>query len=388
MSKQEDLYEVLRLSKGCSHEEIKKAYKKMAVEFHPDKTAGDKEKEELFKKVSEAYSVLSDPQKKEMYDRYGVVDGGGGAPPPDLSDMLKNMFGGGGGPMPGGGFSFMFGGGPGPDIFENFFGGGGGGFHHQGNPGEVVDVSVTLSELFHGTSKKVEFELIDLCQKCQGSGAQDPSCVLKCMTCKGEGRITMQINPLMMTTVMCDSCGGNGSVVKNGRYCSSCKGRKTQFTKRGFEVAIPKGIPNGHIVRMPSKGSWNEATKQYNTITFRIVHDIKQPFAVRGHDVVYTMDITLEDLLCGFEKEIDLYGEKTKIASQGYFNPLKPHVTPGRGLSSKKGAGNFVLEWRVVFEDSHRLAKYNDVFQKVLKRRSIETGDNDKYVIIVGSTPH
>lgn len=366
MQKQ-DLYDVLKVSKNASQEEIKKAFKKQAIEFHPDKTSGDKDKEEQFKLVNEAYSVLSDPQKKEMYDRFGVVDGvQPEGPPADLADMLKNMFGGGGMPMPGGGgFSFMFGGGGG-DPFGNIFGG------NHAHQGEVIDVPVSLSEIYHGSTKKIEFELLDMCHKCNGTGAQDPSQVLKCMMCKGEGKMTVQINPIMVTTVMCESCGGNGTTVKNNRFCLSCKGRKTQYTKKTFEIAIPKGITHGHIVKMPNKGSWNETTKQYNPITFRVLYDVKPPFSVSGADVSYTMDVSLDDLLCGFEKEIDLYGEKVKVQSTGYFNPAKPHVSTGKGLPSKKGNGNLIINWRVIYDDSHRLSRYNDVFQKVLKRKPIE----------------
>jgi DnaJ-class molecular chaperone len=389
----QDLYDALKISKGASTDEIRKAFKRQAMEYHPDKTAGDKEKEEQFKKINEAYSVLSDPQKRDMYDKFGVVDGGaGGGPGPDISDLFKNMFNGGGGmPGGGGGFSFVFGGGP-PggggggmeDILGQMFGGGGGP-GRQSQQHELIDVPISLTELYHGTTKKIEFEILDMCHKCQGSGAQDPSHILKCMMCKGEGHVNIQINHFMTTTVTCDSCGGQGTTIKNNKFCSSCNGKKTQYTKKTFELAIPKGISNGHAVRMNGKGSWNEQTKQHGVMVFRIIHNIQPPFSLQGSDVSYKMDVTLDELLCGFEKEIDLYGEKKKVISPGYFNPSKPHVTPGKGLpTSKKNNGNFVINWNVIFEDSPRLAKYNDVFQKVMKRKNVEvTGQEDAGAIVV-----
>lgn len=381
MQKQPDPYNILNISKNASQEEIRKAYKKQAIEYHPDKTAGDKDKEEHFKKVNEAYSILNDPQKREMYDKFGIIDNGVGsnAAPPDLSDMLKNMFTGGGAGIPGTGFSFVFGGGADPfggdgDIFGNLFGG-----HGAINPsGEVIDVLVSLSEIYHGTTKKIEFEILDMCHKCNGTGAQDPSCVLKCMICKGEGNVAVQVNPFMMTLKTCDSCGGTGSVIKNGKFCGGCKGRKTQFTKKSFELVIPKGIPHGHIVKMSNKGSWNEANRQYNSITFRIIHDVKPPYQIQGNDVQYTMDITLDDLLCGFDKEIDLYGEKVKIISVGYFNPSKPHVVQGKGLPNKKAHGNLIVTWNVVYEDDSRLIKLNNVFQKIFKRKVVDPSESRK----------
>ena len=385
MQQKEDLYQTLRLSKNAGADEVKKAFKKLAIENHPDKNPGDASKEDTFKKINQAYSILSDPQKREMYDRFGITEegGGGGGGPADIGEMFQGMFGGG---MPGmhgmhqmpGGFSFVFGGGGPPqgnpfdDILGQMFGGGHGG-HDTHQSIEQIDVPISLAEVYNGTNKKVEFELLDMCNKCQGTGAHDPSQILKCITCKGEGRVQIQINPFMVSMSTCDSCGGTGSIIKNNKVCQHCKGKKTHYIKKTFEFNIPKGIPNDHQVRMNGKGSWNEKTKQHGIMIFKMVYDVKAPFSVNGLDVHLKLDISIEDLLCGFEKDIQLYGENIKIFSTQYFNPTNPLVIAGRGLpASKKTPGNLIINFNIIFDDNTRLPKYNDVFQKILKKKAIE----------------
>lgn len=413
MDKQK-LYNVLGVSKNASPEEIKKAFRKQAIQYHPDKADGDKKEEYTakFKELNEAYSVLSDPDKRAFYDRTGQVNDqpGGGMPDmADLSDIFGQMFGGGG--MPGGSgssFSFSFGG-PGgmhhmhsgggggmpfDDIIGQMFGGGGdpfGGGHFGGRNkprNEMINVKISLTDVYHGTTKKIEFEILDMCGKCQGSGASDPSAIIKCMICKGEGKVARQINPFMVSMSVCDSCGGRGTTIKNNKICGSCKGEKTQYTKRMYELAIPKGIPNQHVVKVPGKGSWNEMTKQHGDIMFRMVYDIQPPYTLEGNDVIYNMDITLEDLLCGFEKTIDIYGESTVIASKGYFNPVNPHCIQGKGIPGNKKTrdGDFYIRFHVVYDNNNRMLKYADIFQKVLKRKAIDISASANIILLQKET--
>lgn len=382
-------YEELNISKSASADEIKKAYKRKAVEYHPDKTAGDKEKEEKFKKINEAYSILSDPKKKEMYDRFGTVDNTAGNMPEDVQDIFSKMFSGAmGGGIPGmggmpGGFSFMFSGSDGgagaslEDIFGQMFGGGHGCSVHT----EKIDVPITLSEIYHGTTKKVEFELMDVCVKCNGCGASDPNSIIKCLTCKGEGKVAKQLNPFMITMAMCDSCGGTGSVIKNNKVCQGCKGGKTQYNKKSFELNIPKGIPHNYDIKMQGKGSWSPKTKQYGNIVFRFKYDIRPPYSLQGLDVHYGMTLTLDELLCGFEKTVDLYGETQKIYSEGYFNPTKPFVIHNKGIpdaKNPKNKGNFVIHFTMQYEDSNKISKYTDVLLKIYKRKTVELTEEEK----------
>lgn len=413
----ENLYDILNVPKTATPEEIKKAFKKLAIEHHPDKTQGDKQKEEQFKKINEAYSVLSDQQKRDHYDRFGTIDPSQGGPPPDLDEMLRGMFGAGfpggfsfpGGGMgpgmgasmgggPGGGFSFVFmngdqqaheedHGNPFGDIFSQFFGGGGGpGGSGRHQTAERIDVPVSIADIYHGTNKKVEFEVIDMCSKCQGTGASDPSHIINCMMCKGEGKVARQVNPFMMTMVNCDSCGGKGSIIKNNKVCTHCKGEKTQYTKKTFELSIPKGIPHNHEVRMAGKGAWNPKTKQNSHMIFKFVYDIQPPYSLHGLDVHYNIDLTIDELMCGFEKEITMYNEKMKLISKSYFNPSNPYIERCKGLQDprhQRRAGDFIINFNVKYEDNPRLAKYTDVLQKVFKRKPVEDPPSSEKSIIL-----
>lgn len=381
---QEDLYSLLDVPKSAAPEEIKKAFKKKAVEFHPDKTNGDKTKEEMFKKINEAYATLSDPKKRQMYDQFGVV---GDGPPPgqggfDMGDILKGMFGG----MPGMSsardrpFSFVFMNEDGPasmdeEIFGNMFGNQRHGRHEHC---DVINVSIDICDLYYGKTKNMEFELLEQCTKCNGIGAQDPSAIIKCMTCKGEGHVFQQFGPFMQKA-RCPSCAGTGSIIKNGKHCNTCKGQKTVFNKKHFKLKLPKGIQNGYEVKMEGKGSYDVNIKKNKDLLIKLVHNILEPYSVddQGH-VVYNLTIDIEDLMGGFEKEIKLYDENIVIKSDRYFNPNKHVVVPGMGLMNTKRNkhADLHLKFNIEFCDSDRLSKYNDIFHKILKRSNKDTTHN------------
>ena len=385
------LYSILGVSEKASPEDIKKAFRTLAIKHHPDKSSPEEkeENEKKFKEINEAYGVLSDPQKRKIYDETGMIDGQGGPGMGDINDIFQNMFGSG----PGNGFSFVFGGGdpfagmhgssPFDDILGQMFSGGAG--RRGGNTrNEIIDVKISLSDIYHGTNKKVEFEILDMCQKCEGSGAQDPSAIIKCMMCKGEGKIAQQVNPFMVSMSICSSCGGKGTTIKNNKFCTTCKGNKTQFSKRMFELAIPKGIPNQHIVKISGKGAWNEMTKQNGDILFRVIYDIKPPFSLETNNVIYLMDITIDELLCGFEKEVDMYGKPVKVFSIGYFNPTQPYCIPGKGIpgNRKYKDGDFYIKFNVIYETNNRLVKYADIFQKVMKRKAVEVLKEENSIVL------
>lgn len=391
MTTKDDLYDVLKLSKGASPEEIKKAYRKLAVEYHPDKTSGDKDKEEYFKKVNEAYNVLSDPQKKDMYDRFGVVDGAPGHPGgptsahgPDINDILRNVFGGGGfgGPMPGGpgGFAFHFnmGGPPGMEDFPGFpFGGIGPGAGKKKKPqNDFIDVDVDLCDIYFGNTKRVEFELLCVCDKCKGCGAQDPSCIVKCLSCNGSGVFQQQVGPFMVQQGICPSCGGQGTCIKNNKVCTGCNGEKTVYTKKMFDLKIPKGIPNHTETKMEKKGSYDVQAKENKDMIFRFRHKIDPPFSLDDNmNVTLSLDITIEELLAGFSKEVSLYRETHFIESDKYFNPNKPIIIKDKGVFNmkKQKNGDLIIKFSVVFTESERLSKYNDILQKILKKHPTST---------------
>lgn len=379
-----DLYATLNVSRDASPDDIKRAFKRLAVENHPDKHQGCKDKEERFKAINQAYSVLSDPQKRQTYDKFGTVDPQ--AAPPDLNEILRGMFG---GAMPGGpgAFSFVFmdgAGGPGgpmggaPDIFEQMFGGAGGpGQRRQKNQNvDLVEVIVDINDIHHGNNKRAEFELLELCGACGGSGASDPSQVMKCITCKGQGEIVQQVGPFL-NKLRCPSCSGNGSAIK--RACPSCKAQKTVYNKKVFDLRLPKGIPDGHEVRMPGRGGYNPATKAQKDMVFKFKHSIVAPYSLDAQgNVLYTVPITIEELVGGFSKTVKLYREETTLTSDRYFNPDRPIVLKGRGVHSMQTGEptDLHLVFKVEFVDSERLAKYKDIFHKIFKKPSTNESGN------------
>jgi len=388
----QDLYSILNVSKDASQEDIKKAFRRLAIEHHPDKNNGNKESEEMFKKISEAYNVLSNPDKKKMYDQFGTVDDGGPAVHMDLNDLLKTMFGGGmPPPQQNCGFSFvfmdgadaqpkgnMFPGIPGfPDFGDNFpFGP-----QRKRKPdAEVIDIDIDLSDLYYGNSKKVEFELLDLCSKCGGSGAQDPSSVITCLSCNGQGSITQAIGPFMHRQ-MCGSCQGRGSSIKNGKLCKHCNGEKVAYAKCVFELKIPKGIPNNHEIRKDKLGSYNLSTKSKKDLVFKFRYKIDAPYSIDDDmNVHLQLDITLEELLAGFKKQVMMYDETVLIKSDMYFNPSNAIVIQDKGIYNMrtKKQSDFMLHFNVLFGDGDRLTKYHDVLKKIVKKHSQSTSDKEK----------
>jgi len=252
----EDYYELLGVQKGVTEEELKKAYRKKAVQFHPDKNPGNKQAEETFKKVSEAYEVLKDADKRAAYDRYGhaafqgpggggrgqAAGGGGGFHDP--FDIFREVFGqqgrGGGG-----------GGGGGGGIFDEMFGGGGGGGADRDGSDLRYDLEITLEEAAKGVEKEISFRKAMTCERCTGSGAEPGSKRVTCPTCRGAGQIRRS-GGIITFTQACPTCGGTGQKIE--KPCTVCRGegRTPQTTK--INVRIPAGVETGSRLRSSGNG--------------------------------------------------------------------------------------------------------------------------------------
>lgn len=384
-----DLYDVLGVSPSASSEEIKKAYKKLALQLHPDKNHGKREESEAkFKKVTEAYQVLSDPQKREHYDRFGTVDEMPQGGPADINDILNNLFNGGGfggGPFGGG---MPFGGGPfgpGGGAFSFMFGGGP--ERHQQLQPHVVNINISMDDVYHGTSRHVSYEIQDKCGHCNATGADDPSDLIKCMKCNGRGHVMQQIGPMMVTSEVCPSCFGKGEMIKNNKHCSKCKGKKTLAVKKNVDVKIPKGIRDKTTHSSKGAGNFYPEAKTHGDLV--IVFNVDIPKNVRVDEqgnVFTTLNLKLEELLCGFKKEIQYYGKPFVFYSNGYFNPVKNFVVPEMGLPAmgRPRPGNLVVEFKVSFpEENNKLNKYTDVFCKVFKRSQEPNPDSsDDHILL------
>lgn len=250
----EDYYELLGVEKNASEEDLKKAYRKKAIQYHPDKNPGNKEAEEMFKKVSEAYEALKDPQKRAAYDRYGHAafqQGGPGASRPgggmsgggfhDPFDIFREVFGAGGG-----------GGGGGGGIFEEFFGGGGGG-RDGGRDGADLryDLEITLEEAARGVEKEITFRKAVSCERCNGSGAEPGSKRVTCPTCRGAGQIRRS-GGIITFTQTCPTCGGAGTKVE--KACTACRGEGRVAKTTKLNVRVPAGVDTGSRLRSVGNG--------------------------------------------------------------------------------------------------------------------------------------
>lgn len=260
MAGKRDYYEVLGVSKSASADEIKKAYRALAKKYHPDANPGDKTAEAKFKEASEAYAVLSDPDKKKAYDTYGhaafdpnsaagAASGFGGFDfgSMDFSDI----------------FSDLFGGGAGGDIFGNIFGGGYSSGRRSNRPrqGESLRtrVTITFDEAMKGTKKQITIPYQEECSSCHGSGAKAGTSPVTCSRCGGRGQVTVQQRTpfgVMQSVSTCPECNGTGKVIKD--KCPSCNGTGYNKVQKTFEVNIPAGIDNGQSVKLTGAGNPGE----------------------------------------------------------------------------------------------------------------------------------
>ncbi|MBQ3015524.1 MAG: molecular chaperone DnaJ [Clostridia bacterium] len=301
MADKKDYYEILGVEKGASEDELKRAYRKLAKQYHPDMNPGDAEAELKFKEVNEAYEVLSDPEKREKYDRYGHAafdpSMGGGA-----------GFGGFGGF--GGGAGFDFG-----DIFSSIFGGGGGRTRSNVIDGDDISVRVTITfeESVFGCKKEISFARIEACGDCNGSGAAKGTKPETCQTCKGTGSVRVQQNMgfgFMETQRACGNCRGTGKIVKTP--CKNCNGKGFVRINKKMEVSIPAGIDSEQRIILRGQGSAgrNGGVNGDLIILVRVLpHTI---FERSGDNLYCEVPISFAEATLGAEIDIPIIGGKTE----------------------------------------------------------------------------
>ncbi len=238
-----DYYEILSVTKTSDGEEIKRAYRRLAMKYHPDRNPGDTDAERNFKEAAEAYEVLSDDQKRKIYDTYGregLKGSQGGPATHDFNRMnVEDIFS-------------MF-----NDIFAGQGGGGGRGRGgHRGPPRGYdleTEVAISLEDVAAGTERDVEFTRLDVCKKCTGTGAKPGSAPIKCQTCGGQGRVQQAgLGGMFRMVTTCPACAGRGQIIKD--FCDACRGKGRQPAKRSLTVKIPAGISDGQAIRVPSEG--------------------------------------------------------------------------------------------------------------------------------------
>ena len=331
-----DYYEVLGVDKNASEEEIKKAYRKIAIKYHPDRNPGDKEAEEKFKEAAEAYDVLHDAQKRQQYDQFGFNGpagaggfggfNGGEFSMDDIFSMFGDVFGGRGG-------------------FGGFGGFGGGGYRqpaqHRGSDLRLK-VKLSLQEVASGVTKKFKVKKDITCPHCHGTGAENGSASETCPTCHGSGveiRTQQSIFGMMQTQTVCHTCGGEGKVIKN--KCHECAGTGVVKGEEVVEISIPAGVAEGMVVNVPNKGNAGRHNGIPGNIQVFIREEPNDTFVRDGNDLIYNLLLDFPTAALGGNVEIPtIDGSKVKIKIDPGTQPGKTLRLRGKGLPAVQRYGS------------------------------------------------
>lgn len=329
-----DFYAILGVSKSASETEIKQAYRKLSKELHPDKHKGDKGKEAKFKEVNEAYEVLSDPKKKENYDRFGSADFGGmggggqgfggfqggfqGFDPSQFSDM---------------GFG---------DMFESFFGG----QSRRGNDGRgrtvQVDIEVPFAATVTGDVHRVTFKTHVTCSECSGNGGSPGAKIVTCTECGGTGAVTRNTRSIfgaIQQSVVCPTCHGSGKIPE--KPCKKCKGEGRVSEQKSLDIRIPAGIDDGQSLRLKGEGEAGRQGAAAGDLLVRVQVKPDARFVREGDDIRSSVSITVIDAVLGTEKDIETVHGKKKISIPAGTQPGQVLRLKGEGMpvvnTSKRG---------------------------------------------------
>ena len=331
-----DYYEVLGVAKTATPEELKKAYRKLAIKYHPDKNPGNKEAEEKFKEAAEAYDVLSDPEKRQKYDQFG-------------HNMGPQGFPGGGGGFSAGGFTME-------DIFSQFgdiFGGHGGfdmggfGSAAGGRPRKRqrrgddlrITLKLTLEDIAKGVSKTLKLKAFAKCDHCNGTGAKDGTAFVTCPTCHGSGTVmrTQTIFGMSQSAAVCPECNGDGKIIKEN--CTYCNGTGVQHKEQVVSFNIPAGVADGMTLTVKGKGN-APMHGGVNGDLLVVIEEIKHPELIRdGNDVVYNLMLDFPTAALGGSVEVPTIGGRARLKIAPGTQPGKILRLRGKGLPSTEGYG-------------------------------------------------
>lgn len=342
-----DYYTVLGVEKSASQDEIKKAYRKNALKYHPDKNPGDSQAEAQFKRISEAYEVLSDEQKRQVYDRYGAdalkggMGGGGGHGHQGFASMeealrtFMNAFGGGGG---------------GDSIFESFFGFDNDDAEPGGRQGtsKKMNLSVSFEDAINGTEKEVILNNFVCCDNCRGSGAASAAALKKCIHCRGAGQVHQTRGFFSMASV-CPQCRGRGKMVTEP--CTSCAGQGRIKKKEQLTIKIPAGIDSGMRLRIGGQGDAGEGGGPPGDLYVYITVEPHPVFVREGDDILLELPLSFSEAALGCTKELPTprHGATRIVIPEGTQSE-KVFRIRGKGMRNVHGQGEGDLIIKVVLE--------------------------------------
>lgn len=325
-----DFYEILGVPKNAADSDIKKAYRKVALKYHPDRNPDNKEAEDKFKEAAEAYEVLSDADKRARYDRFGHAgvnnqggfSGGGSMNMEDIFEHFGDIFGDGGSP------------------FESFFGGGRGRGTTRGQRGSNlrIKVKLTLEEIATGVSKKIKVKKQVACSTCNGSGAKDSSSVNTCGTCKGGGYVRQVKSTFlgqMQTTAACPTCKGSGKTIT--AHCSKCKGDGRMYSEDMIDIEIPAGVGEGMQLSVRGKGNAGKAGGPTGDLLI-VIEEITHAHLLRdGNNVIYDLFLNFADAALGTSVEVPTLDGKVKIKVPAGSQAGKIFRLKGKGIPEVQG---------------------------------------------------
>jgi molecular chaperone DnaJ len=328
MSTKRDYYEILGVAKSASQDEIKKAYRKVAMQYHPDRNPNNKEAEEKFKEAAEAYEVLSDPDKRAQYDRFGhaamgnnrgAYSGGG----MNMDDIFSN-------------FGDIFG----EDIFGSFFGGnrgGGGGRRSRGTRGSNLRVKIrmTYEEIAKGANKKIKVKKYVPCGQCNGLGAKDRNAFQTCNTCGGSGqvrKVTQTFLGQMQTVTTCPTCQGEGQIITS--KCGHCKGEGRVYGEEMVSIDIPAGVGEGMQLSMSGKGNAGERGGAPGDLLILIEEEPHPELQRDGLNIAFDLHISFPEAVFGTQVEVPTIDGKAKIKIPPGTQSGKIFRLKGKGFPS------------------------------------------------------
>ena len=380
MAEKRDYYEVLGVDRKATPDEIKKAYRKMAIKYHPDKNPGDKAAEEKFKEAAEAYDVLSNPEKREKYDQFG-------------HSMGPQGFGGmGGGGGFGGGMSME-------DIFAQFgdiFGGGAfGGFGGFGGatggrrsrPRQRrgsdlrIRVKLTLEEIANGVQKTLKLPTFVKCEHCKGTGAKDGVAFATCNTCHGTGRVTrVQQTPFgaMQSEAVCPDCEGEGKVITE--RCSYCKGQGVERREQQVSFNIPAGVSDGMVLTLRGRGN-APVHGGVNGDLLVVIEEVKHPELIRdGNDVIYNLMLDVATATLGGTADVPTIGGRARLKIAPGTQPGKVLRLRGKGLPSDQGQGDELVNV-MVYIPENITPDQRKAFESMQGAPNLQASEADKHRI-------